>query len=147
MWLQILNRTKKLLGITGNEKDEELLYLVENAVLQVQEYIHDSNIMGLEPIIAQYVAHNYITGEGKGSSSSSSTSGITPTLGEVKRRSYPEGLSIDYTTSADFAGKTSSSSSSMSANGPSTYFFNMIVPYLKGRRKVQVIRSNYESIR
>ena len=145
MWLQILNRTKKLLGITDNEKDEELLYLVENAVLQVQEYIHDSNIVGLEPIIAQFVAHNYVTGEGKGESSSSA-SGIKPKLGEVKSRSYPEGISIDYTTSADFAGK-SSSSASISSSGPNTYFFTMVVPYLKGRRRIQTIRSNYESIR
>lgn len=140
MWLQILNRTKKLLGITDNAQDELLLSIIEGAVIQVQEYIHDSNIIGLEPIIALYAAHNYESGEGSGEGSSSA-GGITPKLGEIKEEAY-SGVTFKYTTTADFASKSSSSSSSSSSGDtPNTYFMNMIAPYLKGRRHIQTIKA------
>ena len=140
MWLQILNRTKQLLGISDNSQDEQLLYVIEGAVLQVQEYIHDSNIIGLEPLIALYAAHNMESGEGTGEGSSSA-GGITPQLGEIKEEAY-SGVTFKYTTTADFAGKSSSSSSSSSSSGqPNTYFMNMIAPYLKGRRRIQTVKA------
>ena len=141
MWLQILNRTKQLLNITDTSQDEQLLYLIEGAVLQIQEYIHDTNIIGLEPFVALLAAHNMESGEGTGEGSSSA-GGITPQLGEVKEESY-SGVTYKYTTTADFAGKSSSSSSSSSNTGgqPNTYFMNMIAPFLKGRRRIQTIKA------
>ena len=142
MWLQILNRTKKLLGIEDNSQDELLLSIIEGAVIQIQEYIHDSNIVGLEPIVALYAAHNFESGEGTGEGSSSA-GGITPQLGEIKEEAY-SGVTFKYTTTADFAGKSSSSSSSSSSSGqPNTYFMNMIAPYLKGRRRIQTIKAPF----
>ena len=155
MWLQILNRTKRLLGISDSSKDEVLLLLTEQAVLQVQEYIHDSNIVGLEPIIALYVAHLYQSGEtlvlaSAVSSEGTSSAVITPQLGEVKSVSYPEGVSVSYTTSADFVNKSSSKTYSLSSTGdPGTYFYAMIAPYLTGRRHIQTVKewSIDESVR
>ena len=147
----ILRRVKKLLKIEDDSLDELLLYLIETAIYQVQEYIHDTRIDGLEGIIAQYVAYMYNSGEGTGgeassSSSSSSSEGgstIPVSVGELKRESY-SGVTFEYTTSADLVSKSSSSnknSSGSSGNAiDSTYFGTHIAPFLRGRRMVQVIR-------
>lgn len=107
----------------------------------VRSYINSENVDGLEPIIAQLTAHLYTSGlegasgESGSSSSSSSGGGIEPKIGEVKSESY-SGVKWEYTTTADFVNKSSSSSkTATTASGDvATYFTSYIVPLLRSRR-------------
>ena len=149
----ILWRIKKLLDITDNADDEKILLMIEMAMVMFRNYLHDDNLDGLEPLLASFVGHLLTSGEGAGttgsissSSSSSSTSGggVEPTLGELKAVSYSS-VREEYTTSADFVNKSSSSSSQKSGTDASgdaiTYFNSYIVPHLRARRRVRTINS------
>lgn len=141
----ILYRVKKLLDITDSQEDSKLLLFIENALWQVRAYIHTEDVSGLEAPIAQYAAYLYTSGleaatGTESSSSSSSGGGIEPKLGEVKSESY-SGVKFDYTTTADFVNKSSSSSRSGTSSGgdPATYFTTYITPLLRSRRKIMTL--------
>lgn len=51
----VLWRIKKLLDIQDNEDDVKLILLIENAMFQFRSYMHDDNLDGLEPLLAEYV--------------------------------------------------------------------------------------------
>ena len=149
----LLLRVKTLLDITDDSQDNKLILLIENALYQVKAFIHSENVDGLEAPICQLVAYLYTSGlDGAtgASSGSSSTSegggGVTPVQGELKRESYPGGISWEYTTSADFVEKSSSSSrsSSSTASGDAaTYFNTQIAPLLRGRRHLGTLTHPY----
>lgn len=124
----MLHQLKLMLGIEDASQDEKLLYILNNAITQVEEYIHDTNIDGLDGIIVQLAAYNYSSGLFSGQSSGGTSGGVS---GEIKKESY-SGVTYEYTTSADF---TSSSSSAGESN---TYFAQNIAPLLRGRRKMRM---------
>ena len=149
----ILFRVKKLLDLEDDSQDTKLILLIESAMGQFRSYMHNNNLDGLEYLLAQYVGHLYMSGEGDGSdapeaggsSSSSSSSGVTPVIGELKAESY-SGVRFEYTTTADFTSKSSSSSGNKAttAGGDiATYFNTMIAPHLRSRRRIMTISHPY----
>lgn len=148
----ILFRVKKLLDIEDDSLDTKLILLIESAMGQFRSYMHNNNLDGLEYLLAQYVGHLYMSGEGDGSdspesggsASSSSSSGVTPVLGELKAESY-SGVKFEYTTSADFTNKSSSSqkSATTSSGDIATYFNTMIAPHLRSRRRIVTLSHPY----
>lgn len=149
----ILWRVKTLLDLSDDSQDTKLILLIENAIYQVKAYIHSENIDGLEAPICQLVAYLYTSnldgatdGTGESGSSSSSGGGIEPKLGELKGEHYPGGISWEYTTTADFVNKSSSSSSKSATNSSGdaiTYFNSRIAPLLRGRRKMMTLSHPY----
>lgn len=143
----VLQRVKTLLDITDSADDMKIILLIENAMMQFRAYMNNDNLDGLESLLASYVGHLLVSGEGAGttgsissSTSSSSTSGggVEPILGELKAVSY-SGVREEYTNSSDFVNKSSSSQSSKQGTTSSgdaiTYFNSYIAPVLRSRRK------------
>lgn len=135
-----------LLGLIDDSRDELLMYIVEDAISQIELYIHAPICEKLIPVAAKLAVNIYLMG-GYNETVEDSEGHIipipTPTgVGEVKRESY-ENVSFEYVTSLDVAeaaAKNSSSSSSVEAGITDPgYFQEQIVPLLRGFRKVQTI--------
>lgn len=116
----MFEQLKLLLNITDSSKDDLLELAIAQALERVQEYIHHKDIKGIEHIIVQYAAYCYNSGEFEGK-------GGTGATGELKKEGY-SGVTFEYTTQADYAGKSSGS-----------YFDTMIAPYLRPRRIIRCI--------
>lgn len=72
----MLRKIKLLLGLTGNDKDELLNLLLDNAIEYAQNITHNSNVDELSGCIQQIVIYNYnrISTEGISSESYSGVS-------------------------------------------------------------------------
>lgn len=72
----MLNNIKLLLGLSDTSKDELLTLLIEQAQDEARNYIHDSNLSGLDSIICQMVIYrfNHLGNEGLSSENYSGVS-------------------------------------------------------------------------
>ena len=55
----MLNKTKLLLGITTDEKDDLLTLLIESAMEEAIAYTHNDCVLDLETTILKMVVYNY----------------------------------------------------------------------------------------
>lgn len=55
----MLNKTKLLLGITTDEKDDLLTLLIESAMEEAIAYTHNDCVLELETTIIKMVVYNY----------------------------------------------------------------------------------------
>ena len=82
-----LNKIKLLLGLTGNDKDKLLTYLIECAQDEAMNYTHNDNLYELENAICQMVVFNY-NSLGSENLSSEGYSGVS----YAYRNDYPESI-------------------------------------------------------
>lgn len=85
----MLQRVKTLLGITGTDKDDLLLCIIENTINEAVSYTHDAGIadnIQAEGLIAEMVVHKY-SRLGSEGLSSESYSGLSFSYAD-----YPEHL-------------------------------------------------------
>lgn len=55
----MLEKIKLLLGLTGNDKDDLLNVLIEQATVEAQDITHNDNIAELNTSIVQMVVYKY----------------------------------------------------------------------------------------
>lgn len=55
----MLNNIKLLIGLTDDSKDKLLTLLISQAQDEARNYIHDSNLSGLDSIIQQMVIYKF----------------------------------------------------------------------------------------